>query len=109
MLQAIVLSSCCWLLLTGISKQRQAQQPQELQQQQQQQMPARLPGANATGALETSLPFSVSAAVEPPAGTVLAYTCDMLFSTDQVRLYACNVTYHLIGCFLNVLQQQEQQ
>jgi hypothetical protein len=44
-----------------------------------------MPAANATGAVELSLPFTVSAAVEPPAGTVKAYACDMLFNTDQVR------------------------
>ncbi|KAF6253327.1 hypothetical protein COO60DRAFT_430002 [Scenedesmus sp. NREL 46B-D3] len=70
-------------IAVGVAKQRQAQQSQEQQQQQQGQVPPQLPGANATGAMEMRLPFRVSAEVEPPAGTVKAYTCDMLFSTDQ--------------------------
>ncbi|KAF6265398.1 hypothetical protein COO60DRAFT_952662 [Scenedesmus sp. NREL 46B-D3] len=46
-------------------------------------VPPQLPGANATGAVEMRLPFRVSAALEAPAGALKAYTCDMLFSTDQ--------------------------
>lgn len=69
---------------TGVAKQRQAQQSQEQQQQQQVEVPPQLPGANATGAVEMRLPFRVSAALEAPAGALKAYTCDMLFSTDQV-------------------------